>query len=244
MKNKNFLLSRKNSRNNFSAESIVLHILSFIFMISLKKISFRLLTAVFCLCTLHAQESAESEAAKKMNRFSLMIGAAAGNFEISEPKFTTIYSNRSVSRIYFAGIGTNAIYLVGKYREFSATGKSIVENVTVTGQSDWKQKFYCVGLRIHSDDHPLYAEILYVLTRIEESITTKDLVVQELTAKEEAENKGAGFSAGISLKLAGPFRIFVEGEYDIMMRKDRNQYGRANPELGGFCVSAGAQFAL
>ena len=213
-------------------------------MKSLKRISSGFLIAVCCMIAVHAQENSESETAKKMNRFSFMIGAAAGNFEISEPKFTTIYSNRTISRIYFAGIGTNAIYIVGKYREFSATGRSIVENVTVEGQSDWKQKFYCVGFRIHSDNHPLYAEVLYVLTRIEESITTKDLVVQELTAKEEAENKGAGISAGISLKIAGPFRIFVEGEYDIMMRKDRNQYGRANPELGGFCVSAGAQFAL
>lgn len=173
-----------------------------------------------------------------------MVAGAAGNFAITETKFNTIYSNRSISRIYMAGIGTNAFYFIGKYREFWATGKSDVANVAVTGKADWKQKFYSAGIRLHSDDHPIYAEVLYVLTRAEESITTIDPVVEELTAKEETENKGVGFSVGLTLKIAGPFRIFVEGEYCMMLKKGRNQFGRANPELGGVCGSAGVQFVL
>ena len=173
-----------------------------------------------------------------------MVAGAAGNFAITETKFNTIYSNRSISRIYMAGIGTNVFYFIGKYREFWATGKSDVANVAVTGKADWKQKFYSAGIRLHSDDHPIYAEVLYVLTRAEESITTIDPVVEELTAKEETENKGVGFSVGLTLKIAGPFRIFVEGEYCMMLKKGRNQFGRANPELGGVCGSAGVQFVL
>lgn len=209
------------------------------------KLSCGVFIVLFCAMMLQAQETeATGETEKKKNRFSIMFGGAAGNFANSESKFNTIYSNRTISRIYMAGIGTNTFYFIGKYREFSALGKSVVANIAVAGKADWKQKFYSAGLRLHADDHPIYAEVLYVFTRAEEVITTKDPVVEELTAKEITENKGVGFTVGIALKIAGPIGIFVEGEYSMMLKKGRNQYGRANPELGGICASAGIQFVL
>jgi len=194
---------------------------------------------------MEAQDSEESTTTeKKKNHFSIAFGAAAGNFSNKAPISNDIYSNRSISRIYFAGIGSNTFYIIGKYREFTAFGESILENINVKGKADWKQKFYNIGLRIHSDEHPIYAEVLYVITHAEESITTVDPVVPELTNSGKTKNTGMGFSVGLALNIAGPIAIFAEGEYSVMMRKEKNEYGRENPELGGFCASAGLLFAL
>lgn len=194
---------------------------------------------------LSAQESEETPVAvKKKNRFSLTFGAAAGNFAIDAADFNSFYSNRSISRIYFAGIGTQQIYFIAKYREFFASGRSTVENIDVAGRADWKQKFYLGGLRLRGEDHPIYADILYVMTRAEESITTAEPVVDQLTLTYETENRGIGFAVGVALNIIGPVGLFAEGEYTIMTKKGKNALGRVNPELGGFCASAGAHFAL
>ena len=83
---------------------------------------------------------------KKKNSFSLLFGGAAGNFAIDASKFNSIYSNRSVSRIYVAGIGNKQLLAIGKYREFYARGTSQVQNIDVSGKADWEQKFYSVGI--------------------------------------------------------------------------------------------------
>ncbi|MFA6468619.1 MAG: hypothetical protein WCW35_06965 [Bacteroidota bacterium] len=205
---------------------------------------------LFLLCllwiaALSAQETDEAvEPEKKKERFAIAFGAAAGNFANDAANFTSIYSNRSISRIYFAGIGSSSFLFVGKYREFFAHGSSKVENIAVTGKAEWKQKFYSAGIRVRSNDQPIYAEVLYVITRAEESLTTVDPVVQELTSRYETENKGVGFAVGFALKLIGPIGIYAEGEFSAMLRGGRNPQGKADPELGGFCASAGLFFAL
>ena len=80
--------------------------------------------------------------------------------------------------------------------------------------------------------------------RAEETIATENPIVAELEAQEKTENRGIGFGVGVAVKIAGPLKIFLEAEYSIMTRVGRNQYGRANPELGGFCLSGGIQFVL
>jgi len=192
-----------------------------------------------------AQETEETVTTRKTkNHFSLTFGAAAGNFAVEATNFNTVYSNRSISKIYFAGIGTNRFYLIAKYREFFATGHSFVDNIDVVGKSEWKQKFYGVGIRLRGDEQPLYADVLYLVTKAEESISTGEPVVERLTTMYETENKGVGFAVGIAVKIIGPIGIFIEGEYALMTKKGQNPQGRANPELGGFCASAGAHFAL
>jgi hypothetical protein len=204
--------------------------------------------SLFCfllLLPVHAQETDQSESTeKKKYRFSLTFGAAAGNFAIDASKFNTLYSNRSISKIYFAGFGTNLFYFIAKYREFYARGRSVVENIDVAGKADWKQRFFAGGIRLRGDDQPIYADLLYVVTKAEESITTEEPKVDRLTTRYDTENKGAGFAVGVAMKLIGPIGFFVEGEYTMMTRKGSNSLGRVNPELGGFCVSAGVHFAL
>lgn len=200
------------------------------------------ISCLFISLTASAQEEElPAEETKKKTRFSIMAGAAAGNFSNDNSLFNDVYSNRSISRIYVAGIGSNDVFLIGKYREFNATGKSILVNIAEVGKADWKQKFYLLGLRLHSDEHPLYADVLYVMTRAEETITTSNIIVKELTTNYTTENRGAGFAIGISFDIIGPLGIFVEGEYTIMMKKGRNPSGSVDPELGGFCASAGAR---
>lgn len=184
------------------------------------------------------------ELVKPKERFSITFGAAAANFAPDISNFNTVYSNRSISRVYFAGIGTNRYYLIAKYKDYFASGRSVVMNIDVMGKAEWKQRFYAAGIRLRSDDHPLFADILYVVSRAEESITTEDPKVERLTLRYETEVRGMGFAVGVAVKVLGPIRLFVEGEYTIMMRKGRNQEGKADPELGGPCVSAGAHFAL
>jgi hypothetical protein len=181
---------------------------------------------------------------KKKSSFSLLFGGAAGNFAIDASKFNSVYSNRSVSRIYVAGIGGKQFLLIGKYREFYARGTSIVQNIDVRGKADWKQKFYSVGIRLLSDDSPLYADLLYVVTKAEETITTNDPIVNELTLRQETENKGGGVALGVTITILGPIKIFAEGDYSYMVSEDRNNQGKVIPKLGGACVSAGVVIIL
>lgn len=195
---------------------------------------------------LWAQDSDKpAEPEKKKKEFAFTLGAAAGNFANDAAKFTSVYSNRSISKIYFGAIGTTMFQFIGKYREFYAFGTSKVENIAVTGRADWKQKFYAAGLHVRTEDQPLYAEVLYIVTRAEESITTTDPVIEELTSEYKTEAKGIGFAVGIATKkIIGPFGIYAEVEFDAMLRKGRNQQGKVDPELGGFSAGAGVFFEL
>jgi len=206
------------------------------------------LIAIVFFTTTHLSYSQDQEenksSEKKKSSFSLLFGGAAGNFAIDASKFNSIYSNRSVSRIYVAGIGSKQLLLIGKYREFYARGTSVVQNIDVRGKADWKQKFYSVGIRLLSDDSPLYADLLYVVTKAEETITTYDPIVNELTKRQESENRGGGVALGVTITILGPIKIFAEGEYSYMVSEDRNNQGKAIPKLGGACVSAGVVFIL
>lgn len=206
-----------------------------------------LLTILFLLSPHYSfsqdqEETKQQE--KKKSAFNLLFGGAAGNFAIDGANFNSIYSNRSISRIYIAGIGGDQLMLIGKYREFYAHGVSKLQNIEVAGKADWKQKFYSVGLRLMSDDSPLYADLLYVVTRMEETITTNNPVVKELTTTEMLENKGGGVALGVTINILGPIKIFVEGDYSIMISKDSNKQGKKIPELGGACGSAGVVIIL
>ncbi len=190
----------------------------------------------------YSQDSLQSE---KKKLVFIMAGASVGNFSNGAgSKFNEIYSNRTLMKNFCAGFGSREIVLIGKYHEFTATGASIPVNVAVTGKAEWKQKFYAFGLRTRGDDHPLYAELLYVITRAEESISTLDPNVEELSKQYTTENRGIGATVGIALRLAGMLGIFAEAEYTTMMKRGRNQYGQANPELGGMNFNAGIQLAI
>lgn len=206
------------------------------------------LIAILFFATSHYSFCQDQEeikpAEEKKNSFSLLFGGAAGNFAIDASKFNSIYSNRSISRIYIAGIGSKQLLLIGKYREFYAQGTSVVQNIDVKGKADWKQKFYSIGIRLLSDDSPLYADLLYVVTKAEETISTSGTVVDELTVREELENKGGGVALGFTITILGPIKIFGEGEYSFMASEISNNQGTAVPKLGGICVSAGVVIIL
>ncbi len=200
------------------------------------------IAAVFFTLTVYGQGSS---AENQRNSGYFMVGASIGNFSNGAgTQFSDIYSNRSVTKNYSAGIGSRMLLIVGKYHEFTAKGHSIVTNVDVEGNADWKQKFYLAGLRIRGDDHPIYVDLLYVMTRAEEAITTVEPKVEELTKSYTTENKGLGAAIGVAIKFAGALHIFAEAEYTTMTDLGRNQYGRANPELGGMNLNAGLQLAF
>lgn len=197
---------------------------------------------------LTAQEETEEPAkitpAERARRFSLSLGAAAGNYAIDAPGFNDVYSNRSVSRAYFTAIGTNAISLIAKYRQFFAYGASSTSGIDVRGKADWRQKHYAVGFRFRTEDQFLYADLLYVISRVREDITTGEEVVDRLTVSQENESKGYGASVGLSVKLIGPIGVYIEGEYSAMVKRGRNAAGEAIPQIGGMCGMAGIHFTL
>ncbi len=197
---------------------------------------------------LAAQEEKEEPktvpATERGKRFSLTFAAAAGNYAVDAPGFNDVYSNRSVSRAYAAGIGTNAVSVIAKYRQFFANGTSVTGGIDVPGKAEWKQKHYAVGFRFRTDDQFLYADLLYVISRAQETISTGEPVVDRLTATQENECKGYGAAVGLSMKLIGPIGLFIEGEYSAMVKRGRNAAGEAIPQIGGMCGMAGVHFTL
>ena len=194
------------------------------------------------IVTAAGQENGE---AKKKQTFSIFLGGAVGNFGISADKFNDIYSNRSISRIYLAGIGSGSTYIVGKYRSFFANGRSKVENAEDDGKAEWKQKFYNVGVRLMPANSMLYLEMMYSMTEADERITTVDSSLSSLlTSQFKTKAQGVAFSLGIALDFPRPLRIFGEVEYSAMLKSGLNPSGRKIPELGGICLSGGIILVL
>ncbi len=190
------------------------------------------------------EKEAEEGTADPGGRFSMTFGAAAGNFAIDAIGFNDIYSNRSISRIYFAGIGTRSVSVIAKYRQFYAHGTSPTIGIAAAGKAEWQQKQYAAGIRFRSDNGFLYGDLLYVISRAQETITTVEPVVERLTARQESESKGVGAAVGLSVKILGPLGVFIEGEYTTMTNRGKNAQGENIPQTGGQCAAAGVHITF
>lgn len=181
----------------------------------------------------------------KRSPLFFMVAASVGNFSPNSGKqFTDVYSNRTVSKNYALALGARNIALIGKYREFSATGHSMVTNIDVEGKAEWKQKLYMAGIRIRGDAVPFYMDILYVSTRADESISTVSPTVVELSAMSSKESRGFCGAVGLAVNIAGIFGIFAEAEYSKMSSLEIELFKRPSPELGGVNLHAGVQLSI
>ncbi len=202
-----------------------------------------LFLAVLLCTTLSYGQETETETKKQSLYF--MAAASIGNFSPNSGKqFTEVYSNRTVSKNFALAIGARTFALVGKYREFSATGRSVVTNIVVEGDAEWKQKLYMAGLRFRSDDMPFYLDLLFVSTRADETISTVSPMIAELTAMNTKESRGFGGAIGLAVNLAGMLGIFAEAEYSKMSVLEINLFDRPSPELGGLNLNAGVQLSF
>lgn len=197
---------------------------------------------VVVTCSSDGQENGEQSPRKQ--KLSFFIGAAAGNFGMTIDEFKEVYSRRSISRIAVAGIGNRFTYLFGKFRQFYAHGRSTVENADAQGNAEWKQKFYLIGVRLMSDDSPLYVEMAYVISDAEENISTSGPDVDELRSQWKSHTQGVGAALGIVVDFPKPLKSFVEFEHTSMLKLGRNLYGRAVPQIGGNVFSAGLLFTF
>ena len=210
----------------------------------MKQIFFIILLISNC-SLIYAQEEEDSgkTAKKSEGSFSIFGGGAIGNFESSIEHFTSIYSNRSVSRMYVAGIGDGTKYLFAKYHSFYAHGKSIV-SFDAEGKADWDQQLYTVGVRLMSDKHPFIIDFGYAVTDAHEKISTKtDPVIPELESEWKTKSQGFEVALGFAL-FPSPIRIYGEVEYFKMIKMGETPSGKTVPQLGGLTLSAGILLVL
>ncbi len=202
------------------------------------------LAVLLCSVLTYAQET-ETDTNTKQQSLYFMVAGSVGNFSPNSGKqFTDVYSNRTMSKNIALAIGARTFALIGKYREFSATGRSVVTNIDIAGKAEWKQKLYMGGIRFRGDDMPFYLDLLFVSTRADETISTVSPVIAELTAMNTKESRGFGGAVGLTVKLAGMLGIFAEAEYSKMSVLEINLFERPSPELGGLNLNAGIQLSF
>ncbi|GJQ62509.1 MAG: hypothetical protein SCALA702_15620 [Melioribacteraceae bacterium] len=173
-----------------------------------------------------------------------LLGFSYGGFNSLHNGFDDIYSDNSMPIEYFFGVGYKRIYLIGKYKTYSANGRSIVDNGDFIGSADYSQEFFMFGLRFYDQNNNklrYFLEFGAVSSLVSETITT-DNRVPELSSSEEMQEWGFGISAGATFMFTRFVGISGSVEYTRLMFDIENGYETGDVNLGGFFISAGLVF--
>jgi len=186
---------------------------------------------------------AQSDSAPSKKGFSAMIG---GSYGIFDPRhaFIDVYGYQIPQLCGQAALGYNNGFVIGKYRNFKASGNSKVQNITITTNAEWREEILAVGFRACAESSPFYYDLLYITMKANETITTISPKIPELTASNAIQEHGIGFAVGFAPPLIGPLGIFLECEWDYMFPNDMNNAGVEIPGLGGLFTSCGFHFTI
>jgi hypothetical protein len=192
---------------------------------------------LLCMVTSHLFPQSSTGA------FTILLGGSVGKFNIDAGgNFNSIYSDRKLAYTGVFGLGNGAIFIIGKYRIFNATGQSTLSNNDVTGSAEWKQSILLTGLRFGPGGSALYFDALYVFNQAEESIAAVNPSVDALSTSQKIDENGFAFALGLAPKIAGPLDLDLEVEYSVMTQKPTLNNGSGAPNLGGLYFSAGISF--
>lgn len=201
-----------------------------------------LLLLLFCLLMMITSNNTKAQGGDEMP--GPLLGFSYGGFNPFHDGFDEIYTDTSMPLEYFFGVGYKRIYLIGKYKTFSANGHSIVENGDFTGSADYSQEFFMFGLRFYNHNNNklrYYIEFGAVSSLVTESISANNRM-PELSSSEEMQEWGFGISGGATFMFTDFVGMSGSIEYTRLMFDIENGYETGDVNLGGFYISAGIVF--
>jgi hypothetical protein len=155
---------------------------------------------LFLLCVSSSQLFSQNST----GAFTILLGGSVGKFTIDAGgNFNNIYSDRKLAYMGVFGLGNGAIFIIGKYRLFDASGQSALSNIAATGSADWKQTILLTGLRFGPGSSAIYFDALYVFNHAEENIGTISPAVDALSAGQKIDERGFALHSGLLRELPG-----------------------------------------
>jgi hypothetical protein len=190
---------------------------------------------IFLLVSLSFPLTAQNE----VGVLTFTLGGTYGRIKPASTKFQDIYSTPHPIYYGFFGAGNGETFLIGKYKMFSAKGKSEVTNVQIEGTAEWTQTMILGGFRYFPGGSSLFIDAMFFKTTVNEKISTRDPVVSELTGSETIKHTGLAGTLGFSPRLADPLCLHLEIDYSFTFDELKTKSGRSVPNLGGFSYSGG-----
>ncbi len=153
-------------------------------------------------------------------------------------QFSKVYPDNRFAIKGNIGVKSNNIMLLGKYKYFNATGKSIVENAAIQGYAEWKQRITFIGIRGYFEDI-FYSEIGVLLTSGSELITTVK-GFDQLESYNEFREIGLGLGTGLEIPLTSFLILNAEGELGFIYTSAESGYNKGGTiSIGGLTLSVG-----
>lgn len=175
----------------------------------------------------------------------LMLSGGVGSTNHDISNFDNVFTDQPLDKVAIVAVGARSAAIVGKFREFRASGQSTVKNVQATGAAKWYQRYWEAGLRFRSDKMPFYMDVLYFLTTAREDISTVADPIPALAVSYGEKQRGIAVALGMAVTIVAPVRLFGEAEYGMVIKKETQDGTPSSaPDLGGFRLAGGAQIAF
>ncbi|MFQ6613652.1 MAG: hypothetical protein ACE5D1_02305 [Fidelibacterota bacterium] len=176
-------------------------------------------------------------------QWSAFAEVKTGPFHPGIRNFLEVYSDSRPMSTVKIGLGSSGGFLVGRYSYSLFRGTSQIRGIAVNGDAVWEERIAAAGIR--SYQKPLYLELLYLKGSVKETISTRDPVIETLTATYyDPDVRGYAIVAGFILPLISIVKLNIEGEYIRLpvYRDPVQKHDQVN--IGGFHVSAGITVQL
>lgn len=201
-------------------------------------------TIYLCFMVLWCTASMFSQKNQPIDRETTVY--LAGSYSLFKPRFEIVdnYGDDIITPGVQFGLGYKDILVIGKFHRITATGKSKVVNIKITTTASWNQDVVSIGLRKCAPHDPVYYDLLYLITKANESIGTINPVMPTLASTYSIKDSGIAFAVGYNPELFGLLGIFLEVQWNYMFREEKNEMGNSIPNLGGFFITGGLQLTI
>ena len=175
------------------------------------------------------------------NKLSLLIEGNYGIVRDVNSNFNQVYGNsNNISGVGF-GIGWKNTYLIAKYKQFEANGKSLVSGIDLEGVANWKEEFIILALRYY--EGRLFTELGYVLNSVEEVISTNQPIYTDLTSDYSTNgNEGISIVFGVNIPISKLILSADVNYIDVISKTEDESNNKTN--VGGLMFNVGLGIKL
>jgi len=171
----------------------------------------------------------------------LLIEGNYGIVRDVNSNFNQVYGNSNNISSVGLGIGWKNTYLIAKYKQFEANGKSLVSGIDLEGVANWQGEFIILALRYY-EGH-FFTELGYVLNSVKEVISTNQSIYTDLISDYSTNgNEGISIVLGINIPI-GKLILSTDVNYIYVLSETEDEsINKIN--VGGLMLNVGLGIKL
>ena len=184
---------------------------------------------------------------KGQSNLGAFVGLEGGIYFPSPSGYKEVYPNDVLSYGISGGVGSDWLYVVGKYRRFNTEGTPILGNISAPdADASWNQSATAVGLRFlkKKTNTNFHFDVLYHTTRAKEEIRLNDPDFTLLDRVNRMNASGVALGAGLEKKIVGMLSLTANAELASARTKNKNGVAGKNINLGYFFIGLGLSAKL